>query len=200
MAIFTVDTRPGGDGYYRSFDGVNDYIELPNTITFTGDFSVIVTQKTSSSQAYLQLLRKDGNLSPRKLASFQIKDGKLRWQIYDNGTTTNLYGTNTVNDGEIRTVSFVRDGTSGKIFDGSNIDNSGTIVANDVDNSGNVNIGRDPYGDSAYFNGNIHEVRISSVARSDAWIKATSASLSDSLITYGDEVTLAKPRVQVIFI
>jgi hypothetical protein len=48
-------------------------------------------------------------------------------------------------------------------------------------------------------NGLMDEVRISSVARSDAWIKATYNSLWDSLLTYGDEeestgdVTLSIP-------
>jgi len=41
---------------------------------------------------------------------------------------------------------------------------------------------------------------VSSTARSDAWIKATSASLHNALLTFGDEETLVRPRVQVVFI
>jgi len=43
------------------------------------------------------------------------------------------------------------------------------------------------FGHYGYFNGLITEVRISSTARSDAWIKATSASLCNELLTFGDE-------------
>jgi len=57
-------------------------------------------------------------------------------------------------------------------------------------------------GDGYYFNGPICEVRYSSTARSDAWIKATHASLADTLLTYGSEEALtptARPRVMVVW-
>jgi hypothetical protein len=46
--------------------------------------------------------------------------------------------------------------------------------------------------DTPYFmGGNVSEARISSVARSDSWIKATYYTLHDSLITFNDALTFA---------
>lgn len=42
----------------------------------------------------------------------------------------------------------------------------------------------------AYYDGTIHEVRISNIARSDTWIKATNTSNIDSLITFDDALKI----------
>lgn len=185
----------GSDGYYRSFDGSNDYIDLPNSITFDADYTVSCLFSTTSTQEYIQLLRKDQNLNPRQLASFQINNGNLRQQIYDDGDNSSKIGSDVVNDGELRLATFTRDGKNGKIINNGITDEAySTMVNNAIDNTANVNLGRNPYGLDCYLDGRISEVRISSVARSDAWIKATSESLSDGLLTYGAEESLVTAR------
>jgi len=51
-------------------------------------------------------------------------------------------------------------------------------------NSFNRTIGRYGTDTSYYTNGNIQDVRISSIARSDAWIKATNCSLNNNLLYF----------------
>jgi len=52
----------------------------------------------------------------------------------------------------------------------------------------------------ASFNGILDEIRISSIARTAGWIKATYNSLWDTLLTYGSEETEAVSGANVLFI
>ena len=76
----------------------------------------------------------------------------------------------------------------------SNIFLNGSLTDTDSRNYnfrvGNLTIGNDPYpfsGASFRYTGNVDELRISKIRRSDDWINAEYASMNDSLITYGSE-------------
>jgi hypothetical protein len=54
--------------------------------------------------------------------------------------------------------------------------------------------------ENEYFNGLIDEVRISSVARSSAWIKASYYSGNNSLVSYGSEEAIITNRRRLLII
>ncbi|MGQ9545922.1 MAG: LamG domain-containing protein [Dehalococcoidia bacterium] len=81
------------------------------------------------------------------------------------------------------------DGTTLKIFVDGVEKNS--VSTNVVANTENFQIGS---ADVNCVNGIVDEVRVSTIARSAAWIKATYNSLNDSLLTYGSQETLAVGR------
>lgn len=81
-----------------------------------------------------------------------------------------------------QTVSLYIDGAAVML----NILQSGMITPEIVE-SHMISIGSRPNGDNRSFDGLIDEVRLSSVARSAAWMAAEAAAARDELITYGDE-------------
>jgi hypothetical protein len=66
---------------------------------------------------------------------------------------------------------------------------SGAQTAAMTTNTRTMQIGKQDHSNNLYFDGIIDEVRVSSSARSAAWIKATYNTGNDSLITWGDEET-----------
>jgi hypothetical protein len=190
------------DGYYRSFDGVDDYVSM-------GDVSWYDTASALSLMiAMVPYVGGDtwggiiGKVAPTSYNGFHINtayDTKVR--IHGLGDDSNLAWSDVTCE-QLNIIHGVYTGSAIKIYrDGALQESDESLVNNVIDAGFNpLTIGKLSYA-SLYRTFDAYEVRISSTARSDAWIKATSASLADDLITYGDEVDLSsKPRVQVIFI
>ena len=85
-------------------------------------------------------------------------------------------------------VAFTFDGTTGKLYADEAQRASGSLSLNTTDSS--LWVGKENHsGYEFYYGGIIDEVRISTVDRSAAWMKATNNSLFDTLLTYGTEET-----------
>ena len=180
------------DGYFRSFDGSNDYIDLTGlTIANTNDLSFEIMAQHGES-AHL----------------FDAQTGRwvIGWNLTDNlGVYYNSWFQVTTDipaDGGMHLVGVTLDqGTERKIYIDDNSPDaagSGPTVAI----GGDVIMGARYALNSAFYNGKMSEYRISTTLRSDAWIKATHASLADTLLTYGAEEALtptARPRVMVVW-
>lgn len=173
------------DGYYRSFDGVDDYISLPIILPDNGSIHSLYKPIGSwynyntlwDNSIYLDYwecwIYADGRLKSR--GSFSIIGGAGVEYDLDN-----LSGPNTLYD---VVYTWEKTGNQKLYIDGILRDSAAMVWASPGDtvyicggNPGNTK-GK----------GICSEFRISSIARSDAWIKATSASLHDELLTFGSE-------------
>jgi hypothetical protein len=192
------------DGYYRSFDG-NDYISTSLTIpalSVADDYTwECMVKNHVESHPYSPIIgnRLGGSSSP--LAFIKLTSIQFEWYVggQEGITLASAIGTS---DFEVHIVQ--KDGASLVHFVDGTRGNSSTI-SSAMPDTNPFFIGGDP-GKGEYSECDISEVRISSVARSDAWIKATSASLHNNLLTFGSEESAAPPiqgvhqGVQIIFI
>lgn len=187
------------DGYYRSFDGSNDYIVVDDIIINSEmTYEVYVNPGASPQNAFL-IDHRESDIGVQPL---YIKNTGVI-QFYDSDSGDKLETSSNVldfDDNPHHIVAVGKDSTNAKelFYDGSSVGNDTEGFANYT--AKDVTIGYRHSHTSGPFDGNIYEVRISSIARSDAWIKATSASLHNALLTFGDEETVVRPRVQVVFI
>ena len=181
----------------QSFDGTDDKIltdldpstELEQTITIE---AWVYPHAQSNYRGIMGEHIGAGSFAG--IIGFQYEDGY--WAFgYGNGKTFPMnknIGALTLNSW-VYLVGTITAGTGGNI----NVFKDGTQVGNPFSVSTSIshtsvfNIGRAYDMAGRYFDGIIDEVRISNVARSAAWIKATYNSLNDSLLTYGAEETNA---------
>lgn len=169
----------GDDDNVLSLDGVNDYVNLNAGIInlATADFTLEAWIKTTGTSEAI-LVKNDGDTSWEKgeKAFYINSSGKVEFVGYGNNY---IKGSTAVNDGQWHHVAVVWDyssGTSGtgRIYvDGVNVTSSSNYTANNADNSGNtLKIALPNYGEaSSYFSGQIDEVRVWNVARTETEIK-----------------------------
>ncbi len=133
-------------------------------------------------------------------------DTKNTWLQQSFGTGTSLlYGNYSIDFAvtDYNCFSITHDGTDGRLYINGNLGE--TINSGYSAGSEDVYIGQWSHATEVMYMSCL-ELRISSTARSDAWIKATSASLHDDLLTFGDEESVLVPvqgvqqGVQIIFI
>lgn len=181
------------DGYYRSFDGVDDYIQVADSPSLHITEAITI-QAMVNPTAYLA----NGTVCTKNRSYYlQVNsDGKIAVYTYWNnngsmGDSTYTYSTSTVPLNTWTHIAFVEqtDGTR-KIYINGIVDKSTvaeTGIWASIDPLG-IGMERQVEGTSSRpFKGSIENVNVSSTARSDAWIKATSASLHDELLTFGSE-------------
>jgi hypothetical protein len=187
------------DGYYRTFDGVDDRIYG----SFNGDWSSI---KVATIEGFLVLATKATNTHrlARINTAFTLGveyRGKIGGYISDGTWYGSWNWGNTLSMATLYHLAGVYDGSNiNAIVNGADGGSYSKAIAS-FSSSTDFEIGGDS--DNLHsLKGNVYEVRISSTARSDAWIKATHASLADTLLTYGAEEALtptARPRVMVVW-
>jgi Concanavalin A-like lectin/glucanases superfamily/Secretion system C-terminal sorting domain/Ig-like domain CHU_C associated len=156
---------------HLNFDGVNDFIALPNESNF--DFTNQMTV-----EAWVK-----SNVAPEQWDALVIK-GDNSWRLHLNSTGTvnftcsgtsssQVNSTSSVTDGNWHHIVGTLGGNSIKIYvDG--------VLENVVTTSGNINntvdqvlIGNNPTFGPRHFNGNMEEVRIWNVARTTEQISAS---------------------------
>jgi len=180
----------GQVGQAQDFDGTDDYIE-----TSTG----IVTAYSYTFEAIAKWISVNGGVlvSVADVSEANVLYGIRIDSDYPNiaARNTSFYSasaSNSYTDNQSHYIAGVFSGDTSKTVYGDDGSNTGTLSTSVTMNT-NVDvtsIGR--FGDSSpgnYFTGIIDEVRISSTARSSAWIAATYDSLWDTLLTYGAEET-----------
>jgi hypothetical protein len=105
--------------------------------------------------------------------------------IRDGGTTSQLVATDASETGTWYDNTVTADGTTYKTYMNGVIDKSDNINLNVV-SANNLILGKKQNVNDLYFNGIEDETRISNIARSASWIKATYYSNWNTLLTYGD--------------
>jgi hypothetical protein len=182
------------------FDGIDDYVDVGNiesnnwgTVTleawFTADSidddRLVCKASADTLSAHVFSLGTFRNGSNRFLRSLLVTDGPT-------GDQTNLESDAILETGVWTYGAFAwsgDDGMGAAYINGQHnqvATNDGETLANSAQSVciGNIN-NLDIAGSDKYFEGRIDEVRISSVRRSDAWLKATYEGGVDDLVTFG---------------
>jgi hypothetical protein len=156
-------------------DGTGDYASIPYSADFAfgaGDYTVEfwIRCASVSGDAYpLTVNDGAGGNAGWGSACFNLYDGRIGVGVHDGSMNWIESGPGFLSTGIWYHLAVCRSGTSVRFFvDGSQVGSTYNIGTNSVTNSSHgVGIGaRGAYGPvSAYFNGQIDEVRISNVAR-----------------------------------
>lgn len=177
---------PGMIAGARTFDGNDDHLLLPDEgdYDFTTAFSVSAWIRVQSFSKSWQAVVAKGDDSWRLHRDNNSNNLGLGTTSTSN-QSDNLGAQTNVNDNNWHHVAGVYDGQNKKVFvDGMLVSKSYT---SELKNSNyQVCIGENIQATDRYFHGRIDEVRISSVARSDAWIIAEHRTVTvDSTLTFG---------------
>ena len=202
----------GQVGKGQDFDGTDDYIEIPDFSLFDGlnDFTVEAIVNADSVPASddwknapiilsfrgeggYQITYDDSASNPDRLSS--------RANLSVSGWTTLVESTRqSIDTDYFHATTF--DTTNGWVWyeNGSSQDTNANTESFVSSSDANY-IGWTDSGTNRHFNGLLDEVRISSTARSAAWIGATYSTLWDNLLTYSAEETAPTGEVtNVLFI
>lgn len=194
-------------GHYRTFNDA--YVSLGSSVNFSlTDKITIEGHCKSTSDTNMRLFNRHETPSGNYgyMLSRSLTNDNAEWRIsktkadWNGGMTserswpinTDLHVVGTY-DGSNMRVYFNGATTSG--------DFPASLSGNIASVAHNAYIGAGSAATNKWY-GNIYEFRLSNIARSDAWIKATYASLADTLLTYGAEEALtptARPRVMVVW-
>lgn len=180
------------NGYYRIFDGSNDKITLPKSLTSPTALTLelqVELDRTSS-----EYRTEHNNEEP--YTSFRFNQGgtanRLQVNLKTSASEHTLASTSdALTDENYIAIKGSENGGASLFVNENERDTASGLGTfdNNLDTEANI-LGASRVSDK-FLPGKIREVRISSCDRSDAWIKATSYSLADDLITYGAEVNLA---------
>lgn len=181
----------GKVGQGQDFDGSDDYITIgTSTIGLTDNITVeAVGNIDTDINGRLIAKHKTGNYG--WLLARSSTDNTIEWRISTNGSDWNggFTNTNTFNIATDYYFAGIYNGSQMKVFIDGAEETAGdfpvNLSGNINDSSQDLQIGSDEHSGTNFFDGIIDETRISSTARSAAWIKATYNSLWDTLLTYG---------------
>lgn len=193
-------------GHYRTFNDA--YVSLGSSVNFSlTDKITIEGHCKSTSDTNMRLFNRheapSGNYG--YLLARSLTNDNAAWRISKTNSDWNG-GVSTTNSWPINTdlnVAGVYDGSNMRIYLDGSEDTSGdfpvSLSGNIASVSHNAYIGAGNAATNKWY-GNIYEFRLSNIARSAAWIKATHASLADTLLTYGSEEAVPRtPRVMVVW-
>jgi hypothetical protein len=195
----------GRIGGASDFDGSDDGVSIPDSA------SLDITSALTLS-AWIE--PDDANIFARFVDKSHTSDTQpwTMYGLYMHTTQSTLlqlnhYGTGYAEVGDTTVplnqwtyVSGTWDGTEKKVFfngspDGSSTDSTFTLETNDQP----LTIGKASYGTTSHFDGKIDEVRVSNVERSEDWIAAQYASMTDAFATYGAEESAGGGVLQATF-
>jgi len=165
-----------------SFDGVDDYVRIPNAANLnpgTGDFSVDFWMNTSASNSEADILSKRPICNAGSFWDLRLSgEGRIQVEMREEGgVNSNAYfGTVKVNDGQWRHIAVVREGATSLLYidgvlDRSNTRDGPTNISNDTD----ILMGNGPcvgVDGTTFFDGELDEIWYSNVALSAADVEA----------------------------
>lgn len=178
---------PGPVAGARVFDGVNDLLILPDEgdYDFTTMLSVSAWIRVSSFTKNWQAIVVKGNESWRLHRHDNTNSHGLGTTNVNNQNDSFGAGTN-VNDGSWHHIAGVYDGQTKRLFVDGELVETKSFIAVIQSSSYPVCIGENNQETGRHFHGSIDEVRISSVARSDAWLAAEHRTVTnDDALTFG---------------
>lgn len=171
-------------GTVSTFDGNNDYLELPNEGDF--DFSTALSAsawvRISGFDVQFQTIVAKGDAAWR----LQRNDNQRTAQFGTNDPADNLNGGRTVDDDAWHHVAIAYDGTTKSLFVDGNLD--GMMNAGAITNSAfSVRIGMNEQaaasgrpGGARYWKGSIDELRIHASPRPASWFRAEFLTVTDA--------------------
>jgi large repetitive protein len=165
---------PGG-GNALQFNGVNNYVSIPNPVTEV--FTIEAWIKTSANSFFGENAYEGNGIIWSDVGGgandFTIAILNNRLSFFDGAGDFGTNGSIILNDGKWHHIAVVRDGRNAYtslfvdgIPDGSN--NADNVALND---NSNISIGGNTL-DERYFEGSVDEVRIWNIARTQAEIQA----------------------------
>lgn len=190
----------GKVGQGQDFDGTDDYISTSLTIpalATTDDYTwelVCIDNGTYEFRNKPIIGNNGGTSSPLQF----IKLTTSRFEYYIGGQEGITFTTG-VSTTALEQNTIVKDGTTLTHYRNGAASGDSSTISSNID-SNPFFIGGDSGGE--YSKTTVDEVRISSTARSAAWISATYSTLWDTLLTYGSEETggTTEEATNVLFI
>jgi hypothetical protein len=167
--VYGATWTSGFIGGALSFDGVDDYVRIPDsdTLDITGDLTVAAWVKTTLSGRPTKIFSNLCEVSPHDgYALEETYNGKVRFYCQE----AELISNTTVNNGAWRHIAATLSGTMATIYIDGFLDVSGTVNvpnANNVDQA--IGASYSPY---YFFDGVIDDVRIYNHALSVSEIRA----------------------------
>jgi hypothetical protein len=159
-------TQNGRFGKALSFDGVNDYVQIPRVVQ--DDFSILVWVKTTQTAGTGQWYNGNGIVDGEVCGvtndfGVSLSGSKAAFGIGNPDTT--IYSQTNINDGNWHFITATRQRSSGeiKIYVDGNLEATGTANTNSLTAPSWIGIGNNPCDVSAnrwWFGGTIDEVRI----------------------------------------
>jgi VCBS repeat-containing protein len=164
ITINAVNDAPGGGfGQALDFDGMDDYIQTTfNNNLPLNNFTMSLWFKTTDN-GDKKILSSAANIHP-----IQILNGKC--QVCLAGSCT--LGTTTINDDNWHFASVIGNASGINLYLDGNTTPEITKSPNSTNMSGNLQIGKSSTGNLEYFAGQIDEVRIWNIVRTEADIQA----------------------------
>ncbi len=173
VTVTTDDIVLTPPGNALHFDGINDYVDVNNTLgNFgTGNFTLEAWVRTTGTSSQTIVAKRNATRDGNYFRMTVTATGKASIEIDESNTSNYTYvtGGTTINDGKWHHVAGVRNGTQLLIYvDGLSDATAATINANpNINNSFSFTFGR--YLDGAipreFFSGSMDEVRIWNTAR-----------------------------------
>ncbi|WP_430401127.1 LamG-like jellyroll fold domain-containing protein [Flavobacterium sp.] len=160
----TVIVNGTGTATHLNFDGTNDYVVLPNESNF--DFTNQMTVE----------FWMNSNVIPQQWDAFVAK-GDDSWRVAltstgtvgfaGNGAFTDFFSTTSVTDGNWHHVAVTYDGANAIIYIDGILENSISATGNFDNSAFNVSIGENLQQTGRFYNGNLDDLRIWNVARTN---------------------------------
>ena len=185
------------------FDGSNDCVAVAhdNSLNFgTGDFTISIWIKYGPNNNDTDILRK-GNMTSAPQANYKI-------EVLNDKISATLQGSNPGGGGTIATSEtysdnnwhnavFMRQSGATSLYVDGVLKGTDSTAGIDLTNTANMGIGSKDGCEDDHFDGTIDEVRFSTIARGEDWIKAACQAARDELITYGSEETAGEMLLTV---
>ncbi|PSG89429.1 LamG-like jellyroll fold domain-containing protein [Aurantibacter aestuarii] len=154
---------------HLNFDGVNDYVQIPNESNF--DFT---------NQMTIEFWMNSNTLPEQWDALITKGDNSWRVALTATGTIafagtnafTDFYSTTSVTDGNWHHIATTYDGTTAKIYVDGVLENQVGATAFINNSTFNVAIGENLESTGRYFKGNIDDLRIWNIVRNTTQINA----------------------------
>jgi hypothetical protein len=176
---------------YLKLDGVNDYAQIADNdaIDFTKDqnFTVEARVRTTGSTDNDAILEKWSQSGGYPFVIRYKANGTVIAARYDGSKNPSIISTSTINDGEFHHLAFVKEGSNLKLYIDGKLEGTTTdTTTGTTTNSSPLYLGSRG-GNLEFFKGDLDDIRIWNVARSEAEIKTSQggvASNSTGLVAY----------------
>jgi hypothetical protein len=165
------ETAPPIPAAALNFDGANDYIDVSPLVPYSSDFTVEGWIKTSSVAG--PSIFGWGNSTVNGYVHAGLNNGRLRLAIGDGNGIDQMDGNTLVNDDQWHHVAFVKSGTSVSFYLDGNADGTASTSLSPATITSTI-IGGGLFNNiiQAFFVGNMDELRIWNIARSQSEIQA----------------------------
>jgi len=173
-------TNDGKFGKALSFDGDNDYVELPSDIgILSGDFTIEGILKTTANSTTL-ISKSDTSYTESvypQIWMMEVYNSKLRfgWRLTNGGGWTSVSGNTSVNDGVLHHWVVKRETSMLYLYLDGELDGSGSVTTSDLGNfTAFTYLGRFWNGSQGwlrYYSGVLDEVKIYNYALTEDEIR-----------------------------